>query len=174
MASLRREAKVIHGEMKASLLDGDSTNYDLDHGFTRHPIDENHGQGIVIELGMPSIINSIRMLLWDRDMRFVCMLRCQFLPQLFSSVSHFHLHFIMKDVCDSYLNIFFFFKILFFRSLFLFSDHLTCLIVFHISRSYSYYIEASLDFKDWVELVDHRKYLCRSWQNLSFPARVVK
>ena len=69
VASLRHGAQVIRGEMKTSLLDGDTTNYDLDRGFTRHPIDDNNGLGIVIRLGQPSIINGIRMLLWDRDMR---------------------------------------------------------------------------------------------------------
>ena len=57
--------------MKAALLDGDTQNYDLDRGFTRHPIDDSNGQGIVVKLAKPSIINTIRMLLWDRDMRFV-------------------------------------------------------------------------------------------------------
>ena len=71
VATLRHGATVIRGEMKASLLDGDSQNYDLDRGFTRHPIDDNHGQGIVIKLGKPCIINTVRMLLWDRDMRYV-------------------------------------------------------------------------------------------------------
>jgi len=44
----------------------------------------------------------------------------------------------------------------------------------HGVRSYSYYIEGSLDEKDWIRLVDHTRYLCRSWQNLRFPARVVR
>jgi len=79
VASLRHGAQVIRGEMKAALLDGDTTNYDLDRGFTRHPIDDNNGLGIVIRLGQPSIINCIRMLLWDRDMRYV-------------SVQTFHVH----------------------------------------------------------------------------------
>jgi hypothetical protein len=70
VALLRNGAQVIRGEMKAALLDGDSTNYDLDRGFTRHPIDENNVQGIVVRLGQPCIINSIRLLLWDRDMRY--------------------------------------------------------------------------------------------------------
>ena len=68
---MRHGAQVIRGEMKASLLDGDCQNYDLDRGFTRHPIDDNNGGGIVIKLALPSIINNIRMLLWDRDMRYV-------------------------------------------------------------------------------------------------------
>ena len=69
VATIRHGAQVIRGEMKTALLDGDSTTYDLDRGFTRHPIDENVAPGIVVRLGQPCIINSIRMLLWDRDMR---------------------------------------------------------------------------------------------------------
>ena len=69
VASLRHNAQVVRGEMKASLLDGDCQNYDLDRGFTRHPIDDNHGQGIVVKMAMPGIINTIKMLLWDRDIR---------------------------------------------------------------------------------------------------------
>jgi len=71
VAAIRHGAQVLHGEMKSSLLDGDVTSYDLDRGFSRHPIDDNHGQGIVVKLGMPCIINTVQMLLWDRDMRFV-------------------------------------------------------------------------------------------------------
>lgn len=69
VATARFGAQVIRGEMKAALLDGDSQNYDLDRGFTRHPIDDNYGQGIVIKLARPYIINMIKVLLWDRDMR---------------------------------------------------------------------------------------------------------
>lgn len=55
--------------MTQALLDGDTQTYDFDRGFTRHPIDGNNGQGIVVKLGQPYIINTIKMLLWDRDMR---------------------------------------------------------------------------------------------------------
>lgn len=41
-------------------------------------------------------------------------------------------------------------------------------------RSYSYYIEVSMDELDWVRVVDHSKYLCRSWQNLYFTPRVCR
>lgn len=41
-------------------------------------------------------------------------------------------------------------------------------------RSYSYYIEVSMDELDWVRVVDHSKYLCRSWQNLHFTPRVCR
>ena len=69
MATLRHGASVVKGEIKQSLLDGDIQNYDLDRGFTRHPVDDNEGQGIVVKLAQPCILNTIRLLLWDRDMR---------------------------------------------------------------------------------------------------------
>ncbi|CAL1546096.1 unnamed protein product [Lymnaea stagnalis] len=109
VATIRLGATVIRGEMKTALLDGDTQNYDLDRGFTRHPIDGNNGHGIVIKLGQPYIINTIKLLLWDKDM-----------------------------------------------------------------RSYSYYVEISMDDKDYDRVIDHTSYLCRSWQKLHFPSRVVK
>lgn len=102
-------ASVLQGEVKSALLDGDSKNYDMERGFSRHPIDEAGDKGIVVMLGMPCIINRINMLLWDRD-----------------------------------------------------------------QRAYSYYIETSMNQEDWVRIVDHSKYHCRSWQFLYFPDRVVK
>ena len=41
-------------------------------------------------------------------------------------------------------------------------------------RSYSFYIEVSMDDKDYDRIIDHTSYLCRSWQKLHFPARVVR
>lgn len=32
----------------------------------------------------------------------------------------------------------------------------------------------SVDQKDWVRVIDHRNYFCRSWQNLYFEPRVVQ
>lgn len=109
VATTRLSASVIRGEMKTALLDGDTHNYDLDRGFTRHPIDDNNGTGIVIKLGQPYIINTIKLLLWDKDM-----------------------------------------------------------------RSYSYFIEVSMDDKDYERVIDHSSYLCRSWQKLHFPGRVIR
>jgi len=102
-------AAVLVGEVKTALLDGDSKNYDMERGFSRHPIDESGDKGIVVKLGMPCIINRINLLLWDRD-----------------------------------------------------------------QRAYSYYIDVSMDQKDWIRVVDHSKFYCRSWQYLYFPARVVR
>ena len=61
-------AAVLVGEMKQALLDGDHQNYDMERGFTRHAIDDL-GSGIVVKLGMPCIVNHMKLLLWDRDMR---------------------------------------------------------------------------------------------------------
>lgn len=109
IATMKHGAQVVKGELKSALLDGDTQNYDLDHGFSRHPIEEDGRAGIQVKLGQPSIINHVRLLLWDRD-----------------------------------------------------------------SRSYSYHIEVSMDELDWVRVVDHSKYLCRSWQSLFFTARVCR
>ena len=35
-------------------------------------------------------------------------------------------------------------------------------------------IQVSLDYKEWVTVVDRSDYLCRSWQELFFPKRVVR
>lgn len=70
LASLRHDALVIKGELKASLLDGDTSNYDLDRGFTRHGIDDEETEGIVVRLIQPAIINTINLLLWDKDTRY--------------------------------------------------------------------------------------------------------
>ncbi|KAJ8009352.1 hypothetical protein DPEC_G00088000 [Dallia pectoralis] len=109
IATMKHGAQVVKGELKSALLDGDTQNYDLDHGFSRHPIEDDGRSGLQIKLGQAFIINHIRILLWDRD-----------------------------------------------------------------SRSYSYYIEVSMDELDWVRVVDHSKYLCRSWQNLFFTPRVAR
>lgn len=62
-------AQVLQGEMRSYLLNGDVLNYDMERGYTRHTITESPEQGILIKLGTQCIINSVKMLLWDRDMR---------------------------------------------------------------------------------------------------------
>lgn len=43
------------------------------------------------------------------------------------------------------------------------------------SRSYSYYIETSVDQINWKRIVDHTNHdHCRSWQYLNFPSQVVR
>ena len=108
IATSRHGAEVIEGEMRECLLDGDTTHFDLDRGFTRHLIVDGD-RGICIDLGRPSIINTIKMLLWNKD-----------------------------------------------------------------QRSYSYYIEVSMDNSDWIRVIDYSKYFCRSWQTLHFKPRVVR
>ncbi|XP_060810795.1 BTB/POZ domain-containing protein 9 [Amyelois transitella] len=108
VASAKRGARVLSGDMRAALLDGDTDGYDMERGYTRHTIGDD-GAGILVRLDARTIINHIRLLLWDRD-----------------------------------------------------------------NRSYAYYIEVSVDQKDWVRVIDHSEYFCRSWQNLYFEPRVVQ
>ena len=71
VAQPKHGAQVLFGEVKQALLDGDSKNYDMERGFSRHPIDESQqDKGIVVRLGNQCIINHIKMLLWDRDQRY--------------------------------------------------------------------------------------------------------
>ena len=69
VATPKHGATVVNGEVKNALLDGDSSNYDMERGFTRHPIDDSSEKGIIVKLGMQCIINHFRMLLWDKDNR---------------------------------------------------------------------------------------------------------
>ncbi|XP_068141376.1 LOW QUALITY PROTEIN: BTB/POZ domain-containing protein 9 [Drosophila tropicalis] len=69
VATAKYFSRCIQGECRSSLLDGDVTTYDMEHGYTRHCISDNNDAGIVVELGTMSMINHIRMLLWDRDSR---------------------------------------------------------------------------------------------------------
>jgi len=62
-------AEVLSGEFRDTLFNGEYSCYDLERGFTRHLIDEEEKHGIVVGLGRPSIINTIRLLLWDKDSR---------------------------------------------------------------------------------------------------------
>lgn len=56
----------IQGEIRAALLDGDTQTYDMEKGYARHSISADNYQGMVVELGTISIINHIKILLWDR------------------------------------------------------------------------------------------------------------
>nr|XP_050865113.1 BTB/POZ domain-containing protein 9 isoform X2 [Vespula vulgaris] len=62
-------AEVLQGEMRSYLLDGNCYNYDMERGYTRHAITDTQEHGILIKLGTQCIINHIKMLLWDRDLR---------------------------------------------------------------------------------------------------------
>lgn len=69
VAHPRYGAQVLQGEMRTFLLDGDTHNYDMERGYTRHAITDSQDHGIVIKLGNQCIINHVKMLLWDRDLR---------------------------------------------------------------------------------------------------------
>ncbi|XP_026286758.1 BTB/POZ domain-containing protein 9 [Frankliniella occidentalis] len=109
MAHPSHGTQVLQGGMRSALLDGDSKNYDMERGYTRHAINEEGDEGILIKLGTEAILNHFKMLLWDKDV-----------------------------------------------------------------RSYQYYIEVSMDQKDWVRVIDHTRYFCRSWQFLYFEPRVIR
>ena len=68
IAQTCHSARVLSGEMKEALLDVGKPPYDLEKGYTRHSITED-AEGIIIELQRPSIINTIKLLLWDLDNR---------------------------------------------------------------------------------------------------------
>ncbi|CRL03164.1 CLUMA_CG016151, isoform A [Clunio marinus] len=62
-------AKVITGHCDGySLLDASDHPYDMEKGYTRHTITKND-EGIIVELGTIFIINHIKLLLWDLDVR---------------------------------------------------------------------------------------------------------
>lgn len=109
VASAKLGSKTIQGELRDYLLDGDCVSYDMDRGYSRHAITDSNDSGIVVKLGTTRIINHIKVLLWDRDM-----------------------------------------------------------------RSYSYFIEVSVNQSQWDRVIDHTAYNCRSWQFLYFPARSVR
>jgi BTB/POZ domain-containing protein 9 len=56
--------------------------------------------------------------------------------------------------------------------------HIINLIKFQLperdQRSFSYYVEVSMDKRDWVRVIDHTRYLCRNKQNLFFNKKVIK
>uniref|UniRef100_A0A2M4BHM5 BTB/POZ domain-containing protein 9 n=2 Tax=Anopheles marajoara TaxID=58244 RepID=A0A2M4BHM5_9DIPT len=53
-------------------------------------------------------------------------------------------------------------------------NHIKVLLWDRDTRSYSYYVEVSVNPNNWERVVDHTKYYCRSWQFLYFPARAVR
>ncbi|OQR73196.1 btb poz domain-containing protein 9-like [Tropilaelaps mercedesae] len=53
-------------------------------------------------------------------------------------------------------------------------NHIVLLLCDKDPRSYSYYIEVSLNQEDWCRVIDHSTCLCRSVQKLYFGPRVVR
>lgn len=76
MASPQQGSIVLQGEMKSALLDGNSNNYDMERGYTRHLIGTADDPGILIKLGTQCIVNHIKLLLWDKDLRLVVVTLC--------------------------------------------------------------------------------------------------
>uniref|UniRef100_A0A1B0CUV0 BTB domain-containing protein n=2 Tax=Lutzomyia longipalpis TaxID=7200 RepID=A0A1B0CUV0_LUTLO len=72
VAALKYDSRTIKGELPSSLLDGDTDSYDMERGYTRHTINEANDQGIIVELGRIFLINHIKILLWDKDVRSYC------------------------------------------------------------------------------------------------------
>jgi BTB/POZ domain-containing protein 9 len=58
--------------MTEYLLNGETDDYDMEKGFTCHPIQDSMSDGIIVELGGQSYINAMRFLLWDHDARSYC------------------------------------------------------------------------------------------------------
>lgn len=60
---------IYYSRNRDALLNGDTSHYDWDSGYTCHQL----GSGaILVQLGQPYIIGSIRLLLWDCDDRSYC------------------------------------------------------------------------------------------------------
>lgn len=53
-------------------------------------------------------------------------------------------------------------------------NHIKILLWDRDTRSYSYYVEVSVNQTNWDRVVDHTEYYCRSWQYLYFPSRAVR
>lgn len=53
-------------------------------------------------------------------------------------------------------------------------NHIRVLLWDRDTRSYSYYVEVSVNQSSWERVVDHTDYYCRSWQYLYFPSRAVR
>ena len=111
-------------------------DYTYDKGFCRHMIGNEGDQesAICIKLAQQTILNNIRLLLWDKDDRNVQNTITKHLKVILATLPFLH----------------------------------------PISRAYSYYIEVSVDGKDFIKIIDYSNYHCRSWQNLYFPQRVVR
>lgn len=107
VACVEKSAVVIEGvsRNKNSLLNGNTTDYDWDCGYTCHQLGSGN---ILVQLGQPYLISSFRILLWD---------------------------------CDE--------------------------------RTYSFYIETSVNQVDWELVVDKKNERLQSWQSFTFEPRPI-
>ncbi|KOC60139.1 BTB/POZ domain-containing protein 9 [Habropoda laboriosa] len=71
-------AQVLQGEIHNFLLHKDTTSYlwDMKQGYIKHTITKSQEHGIVVKLGIQSIINHVKMLLWD------CMCFCSYYTEV--------------------------------------------------------------------------------------------
>ncbi len=69
VATPHRDACTIEGQVKESLLNGDTENYNGENGYTTHTITRDRSKGITVQLNQPYNINCISLLLWDKDNR---------------------------------------------------------------------------------------------------------
>ncbi|XP_055594610.1 BTB/POZ domain-containing protein 9 [Uranotaenia lowii] len=53
-------------------------------------------------------------------------------------------------------------------------NHIKILLWDRDSRSYSYFVEVSVNQTNWDRVVDYTDYYCRAWQYLFFPTRAVR
>lgn len=68
LATLNYGARAICGKDAEFLIDGDTKNYDMERGYASHIIDDD-SECLMIEFGTVYILNHLKMLLWDRDIR---------------------------------------------------------------------------------------------------------
>ncbi|CAF4326360.1 unnamed protein product [Rotaria socialis] len=155
IATKSHHAQVTEGEMKHALLDGDATNYDLDRGFTRHPIDDIHN--ICVKLDGPSIVNHLKLLLWDKDARAYS----YYVEVSADDITWTRIIDYRAYLCRSWQKLYF-------------SPVVATLLLWDCdNRSYSYYIETSYDNITWSKAVDKQNTACRSWEILTFAPRIV-
>lgn len=67
LATQNHGARVISGKDGEFLIDGDVKNYDMERGYASHVIDDS--ECLMVEFGNVFILNHLKILLWDRDIR---------------------------------------------------------------------------------------------------------
>lgn len=68
LASATYDVRATRGKDAELLVDGDTKTYDMERGYASHLIGDD-SDCLVVELGAVHILNHIKILLWDRDIR---------------------------------------------------------------------------------------------------------
>lgn len=68
LATASYGARAICGKDAEFLIDGDTKNYDMERGYASHIIDDEP-DCLIVEFGAVYLINHLKILLWDRDIR---------------------------------------------------------------------------------------------------------